>query len=74
VPASDNVHVGAEGEPALTLLSLDRSLRSSRSIPVTFTFQRAGEVTVDAMVAAEGQDPMPTFDFPDPDEDPTGDQ
>jgi hypothetical protein len=72
VAAEDNVYVGAEEEPALTLLSLGRELRSSQSIPVTLTFQRAGEVTVDAMVAAEGQDPLPTFDFPDPDEDPTG--
>ena len=72
VPANDNVYVGAEDEPALTLVSLSRPLRSSQSIPVTFTFERAGEVTVDAMVAAEGQDPLPTYDFPDPDEDPTG--
>jgi periplasmic copper chaperone A len=71
VPADDNVYVGAEGEPALTLVDLGRTLRSSQSIPVTFTFQRAGTVTVDAMVAAEGQDPVPTFDFPDPAEDPT---
>ncbi len=32
-----------------------------------------GQVTLEAMVAAEGQDPTPTADFPDPDEDPTGD-
>jgi copper(I)-binding protein len=71
VPADDNVYVGAEGRPALTLVDLDRSLTSSQSIPVTFTFQRAGEVTVDAMVAAERQHPTPTYDFPDPAEDPT---
>ena len=41
------------------------------SIPVTFTFGEAGEVTVDAVVAAEGQDPGADVDFPDPDEDPT---
>jgi len=57
VPADDNVYVGAEGGPLLTLIDLDRSLRSSQSIPVTFTFQRAGEVTVDAMVAAEERAP-----------------
>ena len=71
VPAEDNVYVGAEGEPSLTLLDLGRPLRSSQSIPVTFVFEQAGEVTIDAMVAAEGQDPTPPFDFPDPAEDPT---
>jgi copper(I)-binding protein len=71
VAANDNVYVGAEDEPAITLVDLERSLRSSQSIPVTFTFERAGEVTIDAMVAAEGQDPVPTYDFPDPAEDPS---
>lgn len=71
VPADDNVYVGAEGAPGLTLVDLGRSLRSSQSIPVTFRFERAGEVIVDAMVAAEGQDPQATYDFPDPAEDPT---
>ncbi|GAB3347533.1 copper chaperone PCu(A)C [Modestobacter lapidis] len=73
VAAEDNVYVGAEGAPSLTLLGLERELLSSESIPVTFTFERAGEVTIDAMVAAEGQTPVPTFDFPNPDEDPTDD-
>ncbi len=74
VPPNDNVYVGAADEPAVTLVDLSRSLRSSESIPVTFTFQRAGAVTIDAMVAAAGQTPSATVDFPDPDEDPTGDQ
>jgi copper(I)-binding protein len=69
VPEDDNVYVGAEGAPSITLLDLERSLRSSQSIPVTLVFEEAGEVTVDAMVAAEGQDPVPTYDFPDPAED-----
>lgn len=71
VPANDNVYIGAEAEPALTLVSLDRALRSSESIPVTFTFERAGAVTIDAVVAAEGQTPSAPSDFPNPDEDPT---
>ena len=71
VPAEDNVYVGAEGAPSVVLEGLDRTLRSSQSIPVTFVFEEAGEVTVDAMVAAEGQDPVPPFDFPDPAQDPT---
>ena len=72
VPPQDNVYVGAEGAPSIVLEDLQSTLRSSQSIPVTFVFEEAGEVTVDAMVAAEGQDPLPPFDFPDPAEDPTG--
>ncbi|MGY2079610.1 copper chaperone PCu(A)C [Modestobacter sp. SYSU DS0657] len=72
VAANDNVYVGAEGMPAITLVDLQTELRSSESIPVTFTFERAGEVTIDAMVSAEDMDPRPTYDFPDPDQDPSG--
>lgn len=71
VPQDDNVYVGAEGAPTIVLEDLGRELRSSQSIPVTFVFADAGSVTVDAMVAAEGQDPAAPFDFPDPAEDPT---
>jgi periplasmic copper chaperone A len=71
VPANDNVHVGAEGAPSIVLEDLQTSLRSSQSIPVTFVFEEAGEVTVEAVVAAEGQAPSVPFDFPDPAEDPT---
>lgn len=73
VRQDDNVYIGAEGAPTITLMNLERSLRSSQSIPVTLVFQDAGEVTVDAPVAAEGQNPEPTYDFPDPAEDPTQD-
>jgi periplasmic copper chaperone A len=74
VPAGGNVYVGAEGAPALTLIDLDRTLRSSDSTPVTFTFQRAGTVTVNAMVAAEGQDPRATVDFTRPAQRSSGDR
>jgi copper(I)-binding protein len=75
VEPNDNLYVGAEGPPGVVLLDLDRSLRSSESIPVTFSFAEAGEVTVDVVVSAEGQTPAPTFDFPndDVDQDPTED-
>lgn len=71
VPQDDNVYVGAAGAPTITLIDLGRPLRSSQSIPVTLVFEDAGPVTVDVPVAAEGQDPVPTYDFPDPAEDPT---
>ena len=75
VDADDNLYVGAEGPPNVTLLDLGRELRSSQSVPVTFTFAEAGEVMIDVPVSAEGQDPTPPFDFPDddPDQDPTDD-
>ncbi|WP_100500352.1 copper chaperone PCu(A)C [Geodermatophilus chilensis] len=74
VDAQDTLYVGAEGPPSVTLLGLGQELRSSQSIPVTFTFAEAGEVTVDVMVSAE-EDPATSFDFPndDPDQDPTED-
>lgn len=75
VDPNDNLYVGAEGPPNVTLLDLDRSLRSSQSIPVTFTFAGAGAVTLEVVVSAEGQTPSRPFDFPndDPDQDPTED-
>lgn len=48
-----NVYVGEEGAPTVTLVGLQESLRSSQSIPVTFEFEEAGEVTVEVPVAAE---------------------
>ena len=71
VPEDDNVYVGAEGSPSVILQDLQTQVRSSQSIPVTFVFAEAGEVTVDAMVSAEGQEPVDPFDFEDPAEDPT---
>jgi copper(I)-binding protein len=71
VPGNDTVYVGAEGEPGITLVDLSRPLRSSQSVPVTFVFERAGSVTVDAVVAAEGRTPGADVDFPDPAEDPS---
>jgi hypothetical protein len=73
VEANDNLYVGAEGMPVIVLEDLRTELRSSESIPVTFTFERAGEVTVEAMVSANRQNPLPTYDFPDPAEDPSSD-
>ena len=75
VDADDDPYIGAEGPPNVTLLDLERSLRSAQSIPVTFTFAEAGEVTVDVVVSAEGQSPSPPYDFPDddPDQDPSED-
>ncbi|WP_166509663.1 copper chaperone PCu(A)C [Blastococcus sp. TF02-8] len=71
VQQNDNVYVGAEGAPRITLIDLKRSLRSSQSIPVILVFEDAGEMIVNAPVASEGRNPKPTYDFPNPAEDPT---
>lgn len=69
VTENDNVYLEPEGEPSVILLDLGTSLRSSQSIPVTFVFEEAGEVTMDASVASE---PPGQGDFEAP-EDPTSD-
>ena len=69
VNENDTVYLEPQGPPSVTLLDLDMSLRSSQSIPVTFVFEEAGEVTLDATVAA---DPPGQGDFSAP-EDPTPD-
>jgi hypothetical protein len=74
VPEDDNTYVGAEGAPEIVLLGLESDLRSSQSIPVTFTFEEIGEVTVEVAVAASPREAEQTgTDFEDPDEDPTED-
>jgi copper(I)-binding protein len=57
VPEEDNLYVGADGAPTIVLQDLGESLRTSQSIPVTFTFADAGEVTVEAIVASSGEGP-----------------
>jgi copper(I)-binding protein len=64
VGPDQNLYLGAEGPPDVTLLDLQRSLRSAQSIPVTFTFAEAEAVTVDVMVSAEEDPVAPPFDFP----------
>jgi copper(I)-binding protein len=69
VAPDDNVYLEPEGPPSVVLLDLARSLRSSESVEVTFVFEDAGQVTVEAPVAA---DPPGQGDFEAP-EDPTED-
>jgi hypothetical protein len=51
IPEDDNLFVTEGGEHRITLLDLERDLRSSESIAVTFEFAEAGAVTIDAVVA-----------------------
>lgn len=70
VDEEDNVYLEPPGPPSVVLMGLDTSLRSSQSIPVTFVFEEAGEVTMEAPVAA---DPPGEGGFTAP-EDPTDDE
>jgi periplasmic copper chaperone A len=67
VPEEDNVYLEPEGPPSVLLTDLQTELRSSQSVPVTFVFDQAGEVTMDAPVVSE---PPGQGDFEAP-EDPT---
>lgn len=69
VEQNANTYIGAEGSPSIVLVGLETELRSSQSIPVTFVFEDAGEVTVEVPVSADDSDPFEQFSFPDPDED-----
>lgn len=75
IPEDDNTYVGAADEPSLSLLGLTTDLRSSQSIPITFTFEQAGEVTLEVPVASTPRDSEnPDTDFGPPvDEDPSED-
>ncbi|MGY2005050.1 copper chaperone PCu(A)C [Blastococcus sp. SYSU DS1024] len=68
VPEEDNVYLEPEGPPSVVLTDLGTDLRSSQSIPVTFVFEQAGEVTMEAPVVSS---PPGQGDFGAP-EDPTG--
>lgn len=68
VPENDNAYLQPEGPPSVVLEDLGTSLRSSQSIEVTFVFEDAGEVTMEAPVAPESP-ANGTFEAP---EDPTG--
>ncbi|MCW2584457.1 MAG: hypothetical protein JWQ53_3247 [Klenkia sp.] len=72
-PANDNVYVGAEGGPDLTLVDLVQARGSSQSVPVTFVFADGDQVTVEAVVAASPAQPSSDTDFDDVDPDTSSD-
>jgi copper(I)-binding protein len=51
IPAGSSVFLG-ENAPTVTLVSLGQALTPAQTIELTFTFQRAGDVTVAVPVAA----------------------
>ncbi len=51
IPAGSTVFLGGAGGPTVELADLSEELTAGQSIEVTLTFERAGEVTVQALVA-----------------------
>jgi copper(I)-binding protein len=51
IPAGATVFLGGTSGPTVELMDLSEQLTSGQRIEVTLTFQRAGEVTVPAVVA-----------------------
>ena len=71
VPAESNVYIGGDG-PVVTLTGLTEELTPALALPVTLTFERAGEVTIDALVGTSQID-LPrgeAFDFHEGEEGP----
>jgi copper(I)-binding protein len=64
VPADSSLFLGQEG-PTVTLANLRESLTTGQSLPVTLTFQNAGQVTVDALVGTSNRvlPRGPAYDF-----------
>lgn len=65
VPAGQNLLIGVEGGTPCTLVGLSQEVTAAQSLPITFRFQRAGEVTVQAPLLGPAEVlPVPTpFDF-----------
>ncbi|MGY2005087.1 copper chaperone PCu(A)C [Blastococcus sp. SYSU DS1024] len=52
IPAGETVFTDGPDGPVLVLVGMDETLTTGEALEVTFTFERAGEVTVDAPVSA----------------------
>lgn len=50
LPGQTNVTVGGEGGTAITLTGLTRALCYGQSVPLTFSFQKAGQVTLNVPI------------------------
>jgi copper(I)-binding protein len=64
IPAHQTVFLG-QNAPTVTLVRLDQSLTSAQLLKITFTFRRAGDITLDVVVASptEAAPRTTTFDF-----------
>jgi copper(I)-binding protein len=62
IPAGSAVFLG-ENAPTVTLVSLSQDLTPAQSMELTFTFERAGDVTVDVPVAVPASNVPQTSTF-----------
>jgi copper(I)-binding protein len=65
IPAGTTVLVGQGGGISVTLTGLDQSLTTGQRVQLVFTFEKAGEITVDAPVANPNREESrgDSFDF-----------
>lgn len=65
VPSHSSVFIGETDAPSLLLTGLSASLRPAQSLRLTFTFQRAGQVSLDVTVSGpqEAAARSSSFDF-----------
>ena len=60
VPAQGAVHVGAQGQPTVTVDGLDAIARPGELVPVTLIFDKAGRITFNVVVQT-GTGPFASF-------------
>ena len=60
VPAQGAVHVGAEGQPTVTVVGLEAIARPGQLVPVTLIFDKAGRITFNVVIQS-GTGPFASF-------------
>jgi hypothetical protein len=60
VPAQSAVHVGAEGQPTVTVDGLEAIARPGQLVPVTLIFDKAGRITFNVVIQS-GTGPFASF-------------
>jgi hypothetical protein len=60
VPAQGAVHVGAEGQPTVTVDGLEAIARPGQLVPVTLIFDKAGRITFNVVIQS-GTGPFASF-------------
>lgn len=65
IPAQTGVFIGDPDAPSIFLTGLNRSLGPAQHLRLTFTFQKAGQVTLDVTVSGPDQETArsSTYDF-----------
>ena len=56
IPADSAIYIGRGGDATLTLEDLAEPLTAGQTLSLTLTFERAGEITIQALVATPGEE------------------